>query len=132
MSISSGAATRGRPPQVGRNTQTGPGAGNVDFRVTCNIPIHEKVYPEFIGEALNLANRQVISSLNPAKCTYTGPTAATGACPAKTLVPTGSYFLGCIAPFVASAPAASFGKESGTSSVLCGPRQLQLSAKLFF
>ena len=132
MSSSSGAATTGRPPQIGRNSQPGPGVRNVDFRVTRDIPIHEKVYLEFIGEAFNLANHPIISSVNSTYSTYTGPTAATGACPANTAVPTGSYFWGCITPFVASAPAAAFGKESGTNSVLYGPRQLQLSAKLFF
>ncbi len=132
MSSSSGAATTGRPPQIQRNSQPGPGVRNIDFRITRDIPIHEHIYFQFIGEAFNLLNHQIFSSVNSTYSTYTGPTSATGACPANTAVPVGSYFWGCITPFAASQPSSAFGKESGTNNILYGPRQLQLSAKLFF
>jgi len=131
MSSSSGAPTTGRPPQVGRNSIPGPGVRNIDFRVTRDIPIHEHIYLQFIGEAFNLFNQQIISSVNSTYSVYTGPTAATGACPANTAAPTGSYFWGCITPFTGSG-AQAFGAATGTNTLLYGPRQLQVSTKLFF
>jgi hypothetical protein len=132
MSSSSGAPTTGRPPQIPRNSQPGPGVRNIDFRITREIPIHEKIYVQFIGEAFNLMNHQIISNVNTAYSVYTAPTSATGSCPAATGVPTGSYFWGCITPFVPSTHASAFGVETGTNSLLFGPRQIQLSAKFFF
>jgi hypothetical protein len=132
MSSSSGAATTGRPPQIARNCQPGPGTHNIDFRVTRDIPIHEHISMQFIGEAFNLLNHQIISSVNSTYSTYTGPTAVSGACPANSAVPTGPYFWGCITPFAASTPSGAFGQETGTNTLLYGPRQLQVSAKLFF
>ncbi len=135
MSSSSGAPTTGRPPQLRRNSQPGPGVRNIDFRITRDIPIHEHIYMQFIGEAFNLTNHQIISSVNTTYSTYTGPTDPTkpnNTCPATTDAPTGSYFWGCITPFAASTPAGAFGKETGTNTLLYGPRQLQVSAKLFF
>jgi hypothetical protein len=35
-------------------------------------------------------------------------------------------------PYVASSPAGAFGVKTGTNSTLYGPRQIQVSAKLFF
>ncbi len=135
MSSSSGAATTGRPPQIARNSQPGPGVRNIDFRVTRDIPIHEHIYMQLIGEAFNLMNHQIISSVNSTYSTYTGPTDPTKAnnsCPATTAAPAGSYFWGCITPFAASTPAGAFGVATGTNTILYGPRQLQVSAKLFF
>jgi hypothetical protein len=42
MSSSSGAATTGRPPQIGRNSIIGPGFNNFDFRISRDVPIYEK------------------------------------------------------------------------------------------
>ena len=101
MSSSSGAATTGRPPQIQRNSQPGPGTRNIDFRVTRDVPIHERVYMQFVGEAFNLMNHTIISSVNSSYSTQLAPTGNTGAC--QTVgVPTGSQFAGCIVPFVAS------------------------------
>lgn len=132
MSSSSGAATTGRPPIISRNSQPGPGIRNIDFRVTRDIPIHERISMQIIGEAFNLANHQIISSTNTTYSTYTGPTALTGSCPANASVPTGSIFWGCITPYAPSTPSGAFANETGTSSTLYGPRQLQLSAKFIF
>jgi hypothetical protein len=132
ISSGSGAATTGRPPEIQRNSQPGPGVRNIDFRVTREIPIHDKVYMEFIGEAFNLMNHEIVSSEN----TYFSTLNAAGksSCPTATTVtvPTGSTFAGCIVPYVASSPAGAFGVKTGTNSTLYGPRQIQVSAKLFF
>jgi hypothetical protein len=131
MSSSSGAATTGRPPQIQRNSQPGPGTRNIDFRVTRDVPIHERVYMQFVGEAFNLMNHTIISSVNSSYSTQLAPTGTSGAC--QTVgVPSGSQFAGCIVPFVPSTPAGAFGVMTGTNSLLYGPRQLQVSAKLFF
>jgi hypothetical protein len=131
MSSSSGAATTGRPPEIGRNSQPGPGVRNIDFRITRDVPIHERVSMQFIGEAFNLMNHTIISSVNSAFATQLAPTGNTGACPTAT-VQSGSQFAGCIVPFVSSTPSGAFGVMTGTNSLLYGPRQLQVSAKLFF
>jgi Carboxypeptidase regulatory-like domain/TonB dependent receptor len=131
MSSSSGAPTTGRPPQIQRNSQPGPGVRNIDFRVTRDIPIHERVYMQFVGEAFNLMNHTIISSVNTAYSTQLAPTGGSGACATAT-VQSGSQFAGCIVPFNSSTPAGAFGVMTGTNNLLYGPRQLQVSAKLFF
>jgi hypothetical protein len=130
MSSSSGAATTGRPPEIQRNSQPGPGVSNIDFRVTRDIPIHEKMYMEFIGEAFNLFNHEIVSGENSTFASYAAPKAS--GCPATASVPTGSTFWGCIAPYSPSTPSGAFGVKTGTNSALYGPRQLQVSAKFFF
>jgi hypothetical protein len=129
ISSGSGAATTGRPPEIQRNSQPGPGVRNIDFRITREIPIHNNVYMEVIGEAFNLMNHEIVSSVN----TYFSQLNVAGknGCSAVT-VPTGSSFAGCIVPYVASSPAGAFGVKTGTNSTLYGPRQIQVSAKLFF
>jgi hypothetical protein len=131
MSSSSGAATTGRPPQIQRNSQPGPGVRNIDFRVTREVPVHEKMHFEFIAEAFNLMNHTIISSVNTAFSTQLAPTGGTGACPTAA-VPAGSQFAGCIVPFVSTTPSGAFGVMTTTNNALYGPRQLQLSGKFFF
>jgi hypothetical protein len=134
MSSSSGAPTTGRPPEIQRNSQPGPGVRNIDFRVTYDVPIHEKISMQFIGEAFNLVNHEIISGTNTTFANQLAPTAAAGACPAPAAggLPPGSQFAGCIQPFVTSTPSSAFGVKTSTNSLLYGPRQLQVSAKLFF
>jgi hypothetical protein len=132
MSSSSGAPTTGRPPQIQRNSQPGPGVRNIDFRVTRDIPIHERYRLQFVGEAFNLFNQEIISGVNTTYSSQLSPTGTSGACPTQTGLPAGASFAGCLVPFVPSAPFNAFGVKTGTNSLLFGPRQLQLSAKLFF
>ena len=130
MSSSSGAATTGRPPQIQRNSEPGPGTRNIDFRVTREIPIHDKLSMQFIGEAFNLMNHEIVSSVNSTFSTYYAP--GKGGCAASTSVPAGSSYYGCIVPYAASSPSSAFGTKTGTNTTLYGPRQIQVSAKLFF
>ena len=130
MSSSSGAATTGRPPQIQRNSQVGPGVRNIDLRVTREIPIREHMSVQFIGEAFNLLNHEIVSGVNSSYSTYNAPTK--GGCPASATVPAGSNFYGCITPYAASSPYQAFGQKSSTNNTLYGPRQLQVSAKLIF
>ena len=130
MSSGSGAATTGRPPEIQRNSQPGPGIRNIDFRITREIPIHNKMSMQFIGEAFNLMNHEIYSSVNSTFATYYGPTSSS--CTESGTVPAGSTFYGCIKPYSPSSPAGAFGVRTGTNSVLYGPRQIQLSAKFNF
>jgi hypothetical protein len=131
MSSSSGAATTGRPPIIARNSQPGPGTRNIDFRVTRDVPIHDRYKLQFIAEAFNVMNHPIISGTNTTYSTYTGPTADSGACPVSG-VPDGSVFWGCITPYVPSTPSGAFGNATSSSSTLYGARQLQFQAKLTF
>jgi hypothetical protein len=130
MSSSSGAPTTGRPPEIQRNSQPGPGVRNIDFRITREIPIHDNISLQVIGEAFNLLNHEIVSSVNSSYYS-TLNVAGKGGCTAAT-VPAGSSFAGCIVPFVGSSAATDFAAKTGTNSTLYGPRQIQLSAKLFF
>jgi Carboxypeptidase regulatory-like domain len=131
MSSSSGFATTGRPPQIGRNSIIGPGFHDVDFRVTRNIPIHEKIRMEVIGEAFNLLNNTIITSVNSTHSLYTTASATSTACPAGQTSADGTPVQGCIAPNPATG-VSQFGTMNGTNNALYGPRQLQITAKLFF
>lgn len=131
MSSSSGSATTGRPPQIGRNSIIGPGFNNFDFRVSRDIPIHESLKLQFTAEAFNLLNHRIITAVNSSYSSYS--TVNTGSCQAATQTPgpAGAALQGCITPFTGTG-AAAFGAPSGTNNTLYGPRQLQMVAKLFF
>lgn len=129
MSSSSGTSTTGRPPQIGRNSIYVPGFNNVDFRITRDVPIHERIRMQFVGEAFNLLNNTIITGVNNTYSAYTA--AGSGKCPGTATVPSGSAFTGCIAPNPATG-ASAFRLMNGTNNALYGPRQLQVSAKLFF
>ena len=138
MSSSSGSATTGRPPQIGRNSIPAPGFNDFDFRLSRNIPIHEKIYIQFSADAFNLLNHKIISAVNGTYSQYaTSSTSATSACSTAAgtatgaTVPTGSALQGCISPYTGTGLAA-FGATSSTNNALYGPRQMQFNAKLFF
>jgi len=57
-----GNSQNDRVPGVGRNTIIGPGYADVDFRITRDIPIKERVTLRLIGEAFNLTNRANFTS----------------------------------------------------------------------
>lgn len=121
------SGTNGRVPDqvAGRNSFKGPGIHNIDLRVTRSIPIHERFSVQLMAEAFNLANHKNIFSVSTNYYTFANPGANYngGTCPA-----TGNN--GCIVPLpVGSNP---FGATTSTSSILYGPRQLQLTGKLFF
>ncbi len=138
MSSSSGASTTGRPPQVGRNSLIGPGFNSIDFRISRNIPIHESIYMQFAGEAFNLLNHQIVTGVQGTYSQYATATAPTTSAPnpacntsTQTPGPSGAPLAGCIAPYSGTGLNA-FGVTNGTNNGLYGPRQLQVSAKLFF
>ena len=142
ISSGSGSATTGRPPQIGRNSIIGPGFNDFDFRLSRNIPIHEKIYMQFSADAFNLLNHQIITSVVGTHSQYlnvggTSVGTVTDTCLA-TSAPTGSTLQGCIAPNsnlrtgTVSQQLNSFGAVSGTNNGLYTARQMQFAAKLFF
>ena len=64
ISSSSGSATNGRPPQVGRNSIYGHGFNNLDFRVTRDVPIHDGMKLQLIAESFNLLNHPTADNPN--------------------------------------------------------------------
>jgi hypothetical protein len=132
MSSSSGSATTGRAPQIGRNSIYMPGYNNFDFRISRNIPIHENFYMQISADAFNLLNHQIITSVNGTHSLYLNNGATSGSlkCNASS-VPSGSALQGCIAPFNGTGLNA-FDVTSGTNNGLYSARQMQFAAKLFF
>jgi hypothetical protein len=138
MSSGSGAATQGRPPQIGRNSIYGPGFNDVDFRISRKIPIYNTIYMQISADAFNLLNHTIVSSVNTTYSQYAPLTAPTTGTPHPTCssatyssAPTGSQVQGCISPYSGTGLSA-FGATTGTNSLLYGARQMQFSAKLFF
>jgi len=134
MSSSSGLPTTGRPPQIGRNSIPMPGYNNLDLRVTRDIPIHDQISMEIVGEAFNALNHTIIAGVNSTYSQYTvasGTTTAAVACAASGAAPANSTLQGCISPYSGTGLSA-FRATSSTSNSLYGARQLQVSAKLFF
>ncbi len=115
--------TPGRAPFVSRNAFAGPGLRNIDARVGRNVQLRDTLRMEFFAEAFNLLNQQNRLSVNTNAYTWTAASATSATCSSAVHGPNG-----CVAPY-ASLP---FGATTGTSSVLYGARQLQVSAKLFF
>jgi hypothetical protein len=133
MSSSSGSATGGRAPQVGRNSINAPGFNDFDLRVTRDVPIYDNIYMEFAADAFNLLNHQIVTGVNSTYTSYLaqGKTGGAYTCQAFT-APTGSNAQGCFVPYTGTGLSA-FGVTSSTSSSnLYTARQLQVSAKLFF
>ncbi|HWG18742.1 MAG TPA: TonB-dependent receptor [Acidobacteriaceae bacterium] len=134
MSSSSGVATTGRAPQVGRNSIIGPGFNNLDMRVSRNIPIHESIYMQFSVDAFNVPNHQIITSVQGGYSTYLGTAGQTsGAYKCTTqAAPSGSTFGGCIVPSTNTGLNTFYTTSSTSGSNLYTARQLQFAAKLFF
>lgn len=138
MSSSSGAATTGRPPQIGRNSIIAPGFNDLDLRITRKVPIRDAMYLQFVGEAFNALNHTIITGVQGTHSIYSTAAAPSQSTPSpacnlntQTAAPSGSTLQGCIAPNPATGISA-FGAMSGTNNALYGPRQLQVSAKFFF
>ena len=138
ISSGSGSATTGRPPQIGRNSIYAPGYNDFDFRLSRNIPIHDRLYMQFSADAFNLLNHTIITSVNGTYSQYATATgSATAACSTAagtttgSSAPAGSALQGCISPYTGKGLQA-FDATSGTNNGLYGPRQMQFSAKLFF
>ena len=135
MSSSSGSTTTGRPPQIGRNSIVGPGFNNLDFRVSRNVPIHESIYLQFIAEAFNLANHQIITGRTERLLVVPDDLATkSGAYTCSSLAPpSGSTAGGCITPTTNTGLNAFYTPPAAPAAATCTPHgNCRVSAKLFF
>jgi hypothetical protein len=125
------SGTNGRVPDIAaaRNAFPGPGVHNVDARVSRSFPLHESISLQLWAEAFNLTNHKNILGVNTNLYNWIGSGLSSVTSSGSVVCPTSSTG-GCIVPLASSS--AQFGTQNSTSAVLYGPRQLQLSAKLFF
>lgn len=124
------AGTPGRvPDQIARrNAFPGPGVHNLDARISRQFPFfREGMKFELSAEAFNIVNHTNVLAVSTAAYAYVAPGASGQgvACPAAS---TANPSAGCIVPFTAT----PFGTPTSTSSILYGPRQLQLLGKFYF
>ncbi len=108
--------TAGRAGWLPRNSFTGPGYHNVDFRLARQFAFGERVKLALMGEVFNLFNHTNISSVNTTAFTYSA--AGSGACAGHTNA--------CLVP------SPTFLAPTATSNLLWGPRQVQISGRLTF
>lgn len=113
---SNGSPTAGRAGWLARNAYEGPAYHNVDFRIGRQFSLGERVKLSLLGEAFNLFNHTNISSVNTTAFNYAA--AGSGLCAGHTNA--------CFTPN------AAFMAPTATSNLLWGPRQLQISGKLYF
>lgn len=118
--VTSGTGVRVPDQIAGRNAFKGPGIHNTDMRLARQFPLfREGMRLELAAEAFNLANHRNILAVNTSGYNFTAVSATNAACPL-------SAGVGCFTPY------SQFFTPMSTSSVLYGPRQLQLLGRLYF
>lgn len=116
-----GTFTGGRVPYVGRNTFTAPTTlRTVDFRIARDIPIHENVKLQLLGEAFNLFNHTNFTSVLTNAVNSTTRSATSATCN------TAAHANDCLVQRT------DFLLPSATGNSIYGARQLQVSIKLLF
>ena len=140
MSSSSGSATNGRPPYIGRNSIPMPRWNDADLRLARKFPIHESMSVDLSLDAFNFLNQTIVQGVNSSYGTVTLassttpitlPSGAKELCSATPGAPSGSSLQACFSPYT-GVGANAFNQKSTTSSNLYGPRQLQVAAKFTF
>jgi hypothetical protein len=116
--VSYAGATQGRAGWLARNAYEGPGFHDVDFRLGRQFSISERVKLSLQGEAFNLFNHTNVSSVSTTAFSYLA--AGSGAC--------AGHANACFIPYTST----PFLSATATSNLLWGPRQLQISGKLYF
>jgi len=121
-----GGFTGGRVPYTGRNTFKAPTTlRTVDFRISRDIPIHERFKLQLNGEAFNLFNHTNFTSVGTTAVNFTAlSTLATSNCLSTTKG--GAHTNDCLV----ARP--DFLVPTASGSSIYGARQLQVSAKLIF
>ncbi len=99
-----------------RNSFTGPGLGDVDFRIQRTFTIKERYKFSILGEAFNLFNFTNFYSVNTTQYNFTN--AGSGIC--------AGHANACLAQN------AAFFAPTATNNALSGARQLQVAARFSF
>jgi hypothetical protein len=113
---SNASTSAGRAGWLARNPYYAPGYKDWDFRLQRTFGITEKLKLSLLGELFNVTNSTNVLSVNTTAFTYLA--AGSGACAGHTnacMVPSPTY----LAP-------------TATSSLIFGPRQVQISGRLSF
>ncbi len=111
-----------------RNSFTGPGAGNVDFRIGRTFSYKEKIHFSILGEAFNLFNFTNFYSVLATEYNYAA--VGSGVCTAAN----GHTTNNCVVQNFGTnvAPTGSFFYPTNTNNALSGARQLQIAARFSF
>lgn len=127
-SFTSGPSARVPDFIARRNAFAGPGAHNLDARLSRTFRLFGDRYSlELAADAFNLLNHRNILAVNTALVSYT-PASASGACAFGSAAAGGCN--GTLGPL--SATTAPFMSPSSTSNIILGPRQIQLLARFIF
>jgi hypothetical protein len=113
---SNASVTAGRAGWLPRNPYYGPGYTDVDLRLARQFSIGERVKLSLMGELFNVFNHTNVLSVNTTSFTYLA--AGSGACAGHTNA--------CMVP------SPTFLAPTATSSLIFGPRQVQISGRLTF
>jgi hypothetical protein len=118
-----GGLIGGRAPFIPRNNYRLPNLYNVDFRISRQFKITERLRLALTGEAFNLFNHTNVTGIGPASTNggalaYNYTAAGSGLCAGHTNA--------CIAPNPA------FPAVTQTTTATLGPRQLQISGRITF
>jgi hypothetical protein len=127
VSYNASTAT-GRVGWLPRDPYVAPGLHTVDLRVGRQFPFGERFKLTLLAEAFNLFNHTNVASVNTTAYNYLAAGAST------TVAGTSIKCPGPNACMVPNGTATSllYMTPTATSSLLFGPRQIQISAKLFF
>ncbi len=118
-----GGLIGGRAPFLPRNNFRMPNLYNVDFRISREFKITERLKLALTGEAFNLFNHANVTGIGPASTNsdplgFNYTAAGSGVCAGHTNA--------CIAPNPA------FPTVTQTTTAILGPRQLQISGRITF
>jgi hypothetical protein len=138
MSSSSGSATNGRPPYIGRNSIPMPSWNDADLRLSRKFAIREGMSLDLSLDAFNALNQTITQGVNSSYSAWTAngstitlPSGTKVACSATGTAPSNSTLQGCFSPYTGTGSNA-FNVKTTTTGFLYGPRQLQVAAKFTF
>ncbi len=113
---SNASVTAGRAGWLPRNPVVAPGYGDWDLRLNREFRITERVKLSLLGELFNVTNHTNILSVNTTAFTYLA--AGSGAC--------AGHANACMVP------SPTWLAPTATSSLIFGPRQVQISGRITF
>jgi hypothetical protein len=114
------SSNAGRAGWLPRDPYYAPGFHNMDLRLSRQFSFGERVRLALMGEVFNVFNHTNIASVNTTAFSYLAPGATSGG-------------FSCVGHSNACMfPLSTFMAPTATSSLLFGPRQIQISGRLTF